>query len=210
MTLRIAAVLALGLGVTGFMGFLHLLGEGPFARPAARHMRAMKDRRTAPRETESIAVARFGTLPYHAPLAGYEPIERQGIVMEGYVKHMLRAMDGDIHLEFTADPPVYGTEPLYATAEITPQWQHGAARRSFESLREAFRSGSGGDATRWRDPPRRVRLTGWFMYDFQFESRRPDLTRAPIEQRVSGWEMHPVTKIEVWNDTRATYVEVPR
>ena len=99
---------------------------------------------------------------------------------------------------------------LYATAEITPQWHSGARDWSFESLRAAFRSGSGGDVTRWRDPPRRVRLTGWLMYDFQFETRRPNLARPASEQRASGWEMHPVTKIEIWDEARAAFVQVPR
>ena len=210
MTLRIAATLVLVLGITGLMGFLHLLGEGPFAKPEARHMRAMKDRRVAPQETAPVSLALFDSLPYRRPLAEYEPFERRGVVVEGYVKHMLRAADGDIHLEVTATLPEPGAPLLYATAEITPQWHRGAKRWEYESLRAAFRTGSTGGVTRWQDPPRRVRLTGWLMYDFQFETRRPDLTLPAFEQRESGWELHPVTKIEIWDDARAAYVEVPR
>ena len=70
--------------------------------------------------------------------------------------------------------------------------------------------GAVGDVSRWQDPPRRVRISGWLMYDFQFETRRPDLTLPAFEQRESGWEVHPVTKIEIWNDARAAFVEVPR
>ena len=55
-----------------------------------------------------------------------------------------------------------------------------------------------------------MRLTGWLMYDYQFESRQPDLTLVPPQQRESGWELHPVTKIEIWDDARAAYVEVTR
>jgi len=209
-TLRITATLVLVLGIAGLMGFLHLLGEGPFARPEARHMRAMKDRRVAPAATASVGVALFDSLPYRRPLAEYQPFERRGVVMEGYVKHMLRAPDGDIHLEVTPASPEPGVPVPYATAEITPQWHRGANRWSYESLRAAWRSGSGGDVTLWQDRPRRVRLSGWLMYDFQFETRRPDLTRSPSELRESGWELHPVTKIEIWNDARAAYVEVPR
>lgn len=210
MTLRIAAALVLALGIAGLMGFLHLLGEGPFARPEARHMRAMKDRSVAPTEAAPTSVSLFDSLPYRRPLAEYAPFERRGVVMEGYIKHMLRAPDGDIHLEVTATASEPGVPVPYATAEITPQWHRGAARWEYESLRAAFRSGSGGDVSRWQDPPRRVRLTGWLMYDFQFETRRPDLTRGPSELRESGWELHPVTKIEIWNDALAAFVEVPR
>jgi len=209
-TLRIAATLALALGVAGLLGFLQLLGEGPFARPEARHMRAMKDRREAPPQPMPMSLGQFGSLPYRPPLAEYAPLERRGVVVEGYVKHMLLAPDGDIHLEVVAGPPEPGVIQLYATAEITPQWHRGARDWGFEDLRAAFRSGSGGDVTRWRDPPRRVRLSGWLMYDFQFESRRPNLTRAASEQRESGWELHPVTRIEIWDDARAAYAEVPR
>ena len=210
MTLRITGTLALALGVAGLLGFLHLLGEGPFARPEARHMRAMKDRRAAPQQTAPVTLALFDSLPYRRPLAEYEPFERRGVVLEGYVKHMLRAADGDLHLEVTATLPEPGAPLLYATAEITPQWHRGAKHWSFESLRAACRSGSGGDVTRWQAPPRRVRITGWLMYDFQFETRLPDLTRPPFQQRESGWEVHPVTKIEIWDDARAAFVEVPR
>ena len=210
MTLRIAASLALTLGLTGLLGFLQVLGEGPFATPQARHMRAMKDRGGAPPDAAPVSFARFDSLPFRRPVAEYAPLERRGVVLEGYVRHMLRAPDGDIHLEVTATLPGPGAHLPYATAEITPRWHGNAPRWSYESLRAAFRSRSGGAATRWHDPPRRVRLTGWLMYDFQFESRRPDLTRPASEERLSGWEVHPVTGIEIWNDARAAFVEVPR
>ena len=55
-----------------------------------------------------------------------------------------------------------------------------------------------------------MRLTGWLLNDFDFDPRRPDFTREPAAQRVSGWELHPVTKIEIWDEARAAFVEVPR
>ena len=210
MTLRIAAGLGLALGIAALMGFLHLLGIGPFASPEFRHMRAMKDRREAPPNPEATRLTVFDSLPFHRPLAEYAPLERRGVVIEGYIKHMLRAIDDDIHLEVTGSIPEPGVALPYVTAEITPHWRRGAPAWGSERLRQSFRSASGGDATRWRDPARRVRLTGWLMYDFQFDPRRPDLTRVPFAQRVSGWEVHPVTRIEVWDDARAAFVEVPR
>ena len=210
MTFRIAASLALALGVAALLGFLHLLGEGPFARPEARHMRAMKDRREAPADPAPMSLASFDSLPCRRPLTEYAPVERRGVVIEGYIKHMLRAPDGDLHLEITATLPEPGAPLPYVTAEITPQWHRGALHWSFESLRAAFRSASGGDASRWGEPARRVRLTGWLLYDYQFEPRRPDLTRVPFAQRAAGWEVHPVTRIEIWDDARAGFAEVPR
>ena len=210
MTLRVAAALALALGIAAYLAFLHLFGTGPFASAAERHMRAMKDRREAPPSAAPVALALFDSLPLGRPLAEYAAVEHRGVVIEGYVKHMLRAPDGDHHLEVTAAPFDPGVPVPYVTAEITPQWHVGAPRWSFESLRATFRSGSGGGATAWHAPERRVRLTGWLLNDFQFESRERDLTRNPHAQRASGWELHPVTKIEVWDDALAAFVEVPR
>lgn len=210
MTLRIAATLTLALGVTALLGFLHLLGIGPFASAPQRHMRAMKDRATAPAAVEAVSLAYFESLPFRRPLAEYAAIERRGVVVEGYIKHMLRAPDDDTHLEVTATPPTPAVPMAYVTAEITPQWHRGARRWSFESLRAAFRAASWGGATVWPEPARRVRLTGWLLNDFDFDLRRPDLSREPGVLRVSGWELHPVTKIEIWDDARAAFVEVPR
>ncbi len=210
MTLRIAAAVALALGVGALLGFLHLLGSGPFASAEARHMRAMKDRREPPTAVAQTSLTSFDSLPYRRPLAEYSAVDRRGVVIEGYIKHMLRAPDDDMHLEVVEAPPVHGIATPHVTAEITPQWHRGATHWGYESLRAAFRSASWGGASIWSEPARRVRLTGWLMYDFQFDPRRPDLTRVPFAQRASGWELHPVTKIEVWDEARVAFVEVPR
>jgi hypothetical protein len=41
--------------------------------------------------------------------------------------------------------------------------------------------------------------------------RRPRL-RLPgrVPSRVTGWEIHPVTRIEIWDDARAAFVEYGR
>ena len=114
-----------------------------------------------------------------------------------------------MHLELVEAPPA-GEPVPYVTAEITPQWHRGAPAWGFESLRATFRTGSGGGVTRFAEPARRVRLSGWLMYDYQFETRAADLTRVPFAQRAAGWEVHPVTRIEIWDDARAAFVEVQR
>ena len=210
MTLRIAAALALALGVAALLGFLALLGSGPLAGAGARHMRALKDRRDPPPVVAFASLASFDSLPYRRPLAEYAPLERRGVVVEGYIKHMLRAPDGDTHLEVVATPVSPGSGVRYVTAEITPQWYRGAPAWSFERLRQTFRAASGGSATPWGVPPRRVRLTGWLLYDYVFEPRLPGGRGMPFAQRMSGWEVHPVTKIEVWNEGDSAFVEVPR
>ena len=210
MTLRIAAGLSLALGVAALLGFLTLLGTGPFAGPGPRHMRDMKDRREPPPVVRPATLASFDSLPYLRPLAEYAALERRGVVIEGYIQHMLRAPDGDTHLEVTGAAGEPGSQTRYVTAEITPQWYRGAPAWSFERLRQAFRPASGGGATWWGAPPRRVRLSGWLMNDYVFDPRLPNHRRLPYIQRQSGWELHPVTKIEVWDEAESAFAEVPR
>jgi hypothetical protein len=208
--LRIAAVLALVLGVLALLAFLALLGSGPFAGETARHMRALKDRSDPPPVATPVSLASFDSLPYRRPLAEYAPVEQRGVVIEGYIKHMLRAPDGDTHLEVTSAPQPPGSGSTYVTMEITPQFYRGAPAWGFERLRQTFRPSSGGGVTPWGVPPPRVRLTGWLLYDYAFETRLPGGGTIPFVRRVSGWEVHPVTRIEVWDEVRNAFVEVPR
>ncbi len=211
MTLKIAAVLALALGLTAFVGFLKVLGEGPFDAPEARHLRAMKVRRSAPEHPAGISFGAIDSLPSHAPLAAYAPIEGRGVVLDGYVQYMLRSTDGDTHLELTEHaPPPGSTSNLYVTAEITPEWYAGARAWRYEHLLSTFRPESGGNLTGWGHDPRRVRVTGWLLYDFQYDPVGPAGSRPPGSLRISGWEVHPVTKIEAWDEARAAFAEVPR
>jgi hypothetical protein len=72
-----------------------------------------------------------------------------------------------------------------------------------------------------------VRLSGWLLYDFQYDGvhrsadplrwmwnrfglKRPYRPDGPVSiwPRLSGWEIHPVTRIEVWDDARGGYGEV--
>ncbi len=126
--------------------------------------------------------------------------------LEGYVQRMQRAPDGDVHLDFAPElDPDHHLVP-FLSAEVTRAWRSRGSAWSYERLLAAFRPYFGGD-TRWPAPPRRVRLSGWLMYDVQYEGAPaafgfpPDLTH---------WEIHPVTRIELWNDSLARYVELPR
>jgi hypothetical protein len=209
-TLRVAAALSLLLGMTAFLGYLHILGEGPIVPREARHMRAMKERRDAPAAPEPFTFAAAESLPRHRPLAEYAPLERRGVILEGYIQFMLRSGDGDTHLGVTERAvPEPGTEGPYVTAEITPEWYRGSRRWRYERLLETFLPDGGGTVAHWSRPPRRVRLTGWLLYDFQYDPPLPpgaSLSGA----RLTGWEIHPVTRIEVWDDARGGFVEVPR
>jgi len=206
-TLRIAAAAALILGLTTLLLYLHGIGKGPWADPAARNLRRMKERTWPPAATEPFTIAAMTALPRWAGLSVYAPIERRGVAVEGYVQRMVRAGDDDIHLDFA--PETRGSEgPLvpFLSAEITPAWHRGSTAWRYPRLVEALRPIFGG-VTQWDQPPRRVRLSGWLMYDYPFEGSPP---KGGFPRHVSFWEIHPVTGVELWDDSLARFVEYPR
>jgi len=201
-TLRIAAALSLFLGTATLLGYFHVLGKTPWASAEARHLRAMKDRTTAPRSPEAVPFAELARLPRHLPLAERARLERRGVVVEGYVQRMLRAVDGDLHLDVTAESPgASGPLQHYAVAEITPSWR--ARFGSYDRLVEALRPRIGGAAA-WEREPRRVRLTGWLLYDFPHERRA---LRRRYPAALGAWEVHPVTRLEVWDEALGRFRE---
>lgn len=209
MTLRILATLSLLLGAGALLTFLHLLGKGPFAARAERHLRAMKDRAIAPAAAQPLTISEMGDLPRSRPLAEYSVVERRGVRVEGYVQRILRATDGDFHLSLSPLRTHMGDRRGFAnaTAEVTPQWARRSSAWSYERLAEVFRP-LRGSTTDWEGGPRRVRLSGWLMYDYPSEGAVPeDLYSIPA---VSAWEIHPVTRIEFWNDSLGTFMEYPR
>ncbi|HZC77674.1 MAG TPA: hypothetical protein VE258_07985 [Ktedonobacterales bacterium] len=210
MTLRIAAAFALLLGAAGLIAYLHLLGKSPFATLEARHLREMKDRRDPPLTTAPYTSDDFKALPHDWNVAEYSALERRGVTIEGYVPRMLRASDDDVHLEVIPgwDPAGHESAP-YTTAEITPAFRRGSHTWTYESLAHAFRV-SGGAVTPWDSGPRRVRISGWLLFDFQYDLR-PDLRSTSADPpRLTGWEIHPVTRIEIWSDSLKAFTEFPR
>lgn len=203
MILRWFAVLSVVLGGVIVALYLTEIGRAPWCPPWARHLRALKERRDAPPSVAPTTFDAMTALPRRAPLAVYAALEREGVALEGYVQRMERAPDGDIHLDFapTFDPD--GHLVPFVSAEVTPVF---ARRRhwSFERLVAAFRPWLGGP-TRWDAPPRRVRLSGWRLYDVQYEGAAPAYGFPPT---LASWEIHPVTRIELWSDSLARFVEL--
>ena len=209
MILRLTAVLALVLGLVALLLFLSLVGKAPWSPPEMRHLRAMKDRRTAPDRCAPFTAAQFESLPGGRPLAGYAPLERRGVSFDGYVQRMLTATDGDLHFELVATPRTPGgPDTAYVTAELTPQWGAGSDAWSFENLVATLRPSRGG-ATPPDQGPRRVRVSGWLLYDFQFDARVSRGARGRLS-RLSGWEIHPITRIEVRDEADSAWREVAR
>lgn len=202
MTLRFAAALAFLMGVATLVLYFQVLGKGPWADPAARHLRAMKDRATAPESTEGIELDALVQLPRHAPLPERVRLEGRGVVAEGYVQRILRAVDGDFHLDVTAQSPgARGAFHPYAVVEVTPAWH--ARFGPYDRMLQVLRPRLGG-ASGWDGGPTRVRLTGWLLYDEPHERRAP---RRRYPNTLCAWEIHPVTRIEVWDETLGRFTE---
>ena len=206
MILRIAAAVALIAGFGALAAYLHMMGRLPTSSAAEKHLRRMKDRVAQPAAAAPTSYDAIAALPKSRPLPEYAPLERAAVSLEGYVQSVVRASDDDLHLEIVPVPRMPG-EPRapYVTGEITPQWRRGSANWNYARLVEAFRPILGG-VTPWPKGTRRVRVTGWLLYDSDYESK--PAVYGP--QRLSSWELHPVTRIELWSDSLRGFVEYPR
>lgn len=227
MSVRAVGITMLLLGCAAFLGYLQLAGKGPFGGAAIHHLRLMKERVADPAVVQSITHQDVIAMPSGLPLDRYAPLEDRGASIEGYVQRMFYATDGDLHLEVTpGERGPGGLDTVYMTAEITLMLRRRHPGWTFPRLYDAFRPNLG-IGPPWDAPTRRVRLTGWLTYDFQYDGlrrpsdplrmlwnryglRRPYRPAGPMSiwPRLSGWEIHPVTRIEVWDDTRRSFREV--
>lgn len=210
MTFRVLAIGVLAAGAAILAAALALLGESPGASPAARHLREMKERVLAPERAERITLEDVVALPHGLSLERRALVERRGVTLEGWNQRILVAADGDMHLEITPAPRGPDSpDTAYVTAEVTPLWREGHPGWSYDRLAEVFRPNRG-TATRWDGGPNRVRITGWLLYDYQYDSRPTQWSLTHGSCRVSGWEIHPVTRIERWDAARGAWEDVAR
>lgn len=208
MTFRTLAALSLTLGAVTLLGGLALLGKGPGVPRELRHLRAGKGRTSAPAGYAAWTADSFAALPHGRPLEVYAPLERRGVSLAGWVQRTMLAGDGDLHLEIVATPRGSGgPDTAYVTGEVTPQWRRPGGWTN-DSLVALFRPNRGG-VTPWPDGPRRVRVSGWLLYDFQYDRVPTSWSLQNQATRLTGWEIHPVTRIEVWDDARGEWREVP-
>lgn len=209
---RLVAAASALVGIAAMAVFLDVVGKAPWTSLEARHLREMKDRDEAPEKVEPVATTDFFALPPHLTVAEYSGFERRAVALECRIRHMQRASDGDIHLECLApDSP----DRRYVTAEITPVWRGRPAPGGFDSpgwgyeqLAAIFHPRVRYPAP-WPGTPSRMRITGWLLYD-EGGNAIEQLLHVPRKPRPTDWEIHPVTKIERWDDRLAAWVEVRR
>ena len=200
MITRSLGVLGFVLGAALLYVALTLLGRAPGLPMETRHLRAMKDRVAAPASLRDFRMADFAALPHGAPFAERSRIERQGVRMEGWVQRVLLSGDGDLHLELVEHRRTNrDRDTAYVVAEITPQWRYPRQAWDYDSLLVVFRPNRGG-ATKWNTGPARVRVSGWLLYDHPYDKIPNNWMLHRESVRLTGWEIHPVTEIEQWDE----------
>ncbi len=209
---RLTASFASLVGLATALFFLHVVGKGPWATLEARHLREMKDRDETPERVEAVTDSAMYALPQHLDVAEYSGYERRAVSLVCRIRGMQYATDGDLHLACAAPE---SSDARVLTAEITPIWRGRPARNGidspgwgYEQLAAVFHPRFG-TTDRWLGRPTRVRITGWLLFDHGGDVLEK-LVRMPRLLRATDWEIHPVTKIERWDDRLAGWVEVRR
>jgi hypothetical protein len=207
---RSIAVLVLVLGMAALLAGLALLGRAPGLPAATKHLRTMKDRTDPPRTYEPVDMTFFAQLPHRPPMNERTRLENRGVSMEGSIQRVVLSGDGDLHLELVERVRAAADrDTAYVVAEITPPLRTGSRGWSYESLLATFRPNHGGRSA-WPAGTARVRISGWLNYDLPYD--RPVSTWLQLNgsPRITGWEIHPVTLIEQWDDSAQAWQELVR
>lgn len=210
--MRVLSVLTFLAGAIVLWVALGILGEAPGSAPESRHLRRMKKRLAVPASYTPYTLADFQALPHGIALEHRGVRERTAVSFEGWNQRMMMAGDGDAHLELVASPRASGgRDTVYVTAEVTPPFRRGGAEShwNYDRLLALFRPNRGGQ-TPWEQGPARVRVSGWLLYDYQYDHAPTSWSLEHAAPRATGWEIHPVTRIERWDDRAAAWIEVPR
>lgn len=210
MILRSSAVLVFAAGAVALVAGLALLGRAPAMPEPTRHLRAMKDRRDPPQRVTDVTMEDLVALPHQPAMSERSALESRGVRMQGWVQRMVLSGDGDLHLELVQNRRRLGErDTAYIVAEVTPPWRERSRGWSYESLLVAFRPNQGGRSA-WPAGPRHVRLSGWLNYDHPYDRPVSTWLQQFGAPRRTGWEMHPVTRIEAWDDAAQAWRELRR
>lgn len=202
-----AMALVAGLGFGAWEG---IEGHGPLSTASTRHLRVEKDRATAPDSVTNLRFEAWVALPRHLRLAEYAAIEQRGVRMDGWVQRIHHSRDGDLHLEVVSSPrTANGSDTLDCAAEITPQWQRRGPEWRDAAIIAALHARVDGART-GDQAPARVRLTGWLLYDAVWDNAILRHVHLHKSHRLTSWEIHPVTRVEIWSDSLARFVDFAR
>ena len=159
--------------------------SGPDVVPSAEreaHLNEMKGRLEDPPRLTPMTITEIAALPRYPraysrqQLAEISDLEQRGVVVEGFVARLRKRPDGDYHIQLTEAWPGRclgdDTTDQFFT-ELTPGIRDRKPAYTFEALQPLC-----GAETR-------VRVSGWLMWD------------TPHHTRITYWEVHPVTRIEV-------------
>jgi hypothetical protein len=144
--------------------------------------------------------------------------ERRAVVMEGHLVRVEQLADGktyahlirrgDIHLEIASAPDFHpaasSAQRVICEVTVPFQWRH--KQWNLEGLTpiaglvtdtligHSYPGGTPGGA--------RVRVSGYLLDDFVH-------CAAVGRSRATAWEIHPITKLETWNEGRNRFEPVP-
>ena len=210
MIARSIGVLVFAAGAAVLVVGLALLGRAPGLSPELKHLRRMKDRTQPPPSVRDMRMNDFAALPHQASFAVRQQLERQGVRMTGWVQRIQLSGDGDVHLELAESRRTrLDRDTVYVVCEIPTWWRSVRKSWQYDSLLVAFRPNRGG-ATAWEAGPRRVRISGWLLYDHPYDKAINSWLLQNGSARRTGWEIHPVTGIELWDDSTQAWMELAR
>lgn len=197
--------------ITGVLGVMFLASTVTATAASQReYMVAQKNRIEAPAAYTPMSHAEFLALPVIGPQYRLEDwdrvkaLEARGVSIEGYIGEVIQAFDGlvygrsspegDLHVHIRARPSAgcFSDEDRgkQIVTEVTPHFQPPRTGWSGDVLRDLCRRQV------------RVRISGWPFNDASW-------VKGIGDWRGSAWEIHPVTRIEVWDDAARAWRTLP-
>jgi hypothetical protein len=187
-----------------------LSGCALFFGAQGRYLIAEKNREEVPSHYESLTFTEFLALPpipAHYTEQDWTIVRQESlraVSLEGYIAEVRRIHDGpmygdwpwegDFHVHLRDRPQSQCTPPgprnNQIVTEVTPHFQPPRTGWSEAALRDLC------------DRQVRVRISGWLLHDYEHAD-------GVSRWRATPWEIHPVTRIEVWDLARRTWQVVP-
>ena len=185
-------------------------GCAVFFGAQGRYLIEQKNREEVPSHYESLTYAEFLALPAltdHYSEQDWTIVRQESlraVRLEGYIAEVRQIFDGPmygewpwegdfhVHLRERPQPQCFPPGPRHdqIVTEVTPHFQPPRTGWSEAVLRGLC------------NRQVRVRISGWLLHDYQHAD-------GVSRWRATPWEIHPVTRIEVWDPERQTWQAVP-